>query len=177
MLGTGQALAAGSDFLPDITAELDQPWRYLAQLTAPRNYHQLTLQVVRNLAWYLGENRKPITPIHRAQTSFAPSLFMTALAFWPLLLNTSFINQPWPVILLAAILLEAMLFVTTMFWSQEDAGKHAANCAELYAYLLAAYAEPGEEEANRVRSLLREIGHNPKVKLEVVKDRPYHYRW
>jgi hypothetical protein len=175
--GLAKALAAGADFLPDITAELDQPWRYLARLFAPRNYHQLTLQVVRNLAWYLGAECKPLTPIHRLKSSLGLSLFATALAFWPLALNTSILQQPWPVILFTIILLEAAILATVMCWSQDAAGRHSANCAELYAYLLAAYAEPGVDEENRVRSLLKEMGRDPNFKLEVIKDRPFRYRW
>ena len=158
--GLAKGLAAGEAFLPDITVELPQFWRYLARLFAPRNYRQLALQVLGNLAWYLGEDCQPVTPVHKAQAALPPTLLMTGLALLPLMLGTNLGTMPWPVILLAAIILAAFVFCIACFWGQDTTGRHSVNCAELYSYLLESYAEPGEDEQNQVKSLLRELGRD-----------------
>ncbi len=76
--GLAKGLAAGPDFLPDITAELPQCWRTIARLTAPRTYRRLTEQVLRNLEWYLGKGTPPVTPIHKLRKTLMPSLALTA---------------------------------------------------------------------------------------------------
>ena len=158
--GLAKALAAGPDFLPDITVELPPFWRYVARLTAPRSYRRLTEQVAHNLAWYLGEGTPPVTWTHKLYRSLAPALFLTALLLLSLLGATDLLKQSWAAIVLFSCTLFAFTFGIVSLYEQDTSGRFRANCAELYAYLLEAYAEPGPESENLVRSLLEELGRD-----------------
>lgn len=174
--GLAKALAAGEAFLPDIAEELPQPWRYLARLFAPRNYRQLTLQVLGNLAWYLGERSRPMTPAHKIQSVFWPTFFLTGLMLVTLLLATPLGTKPWSVIVLAALALAAFIFGTAYLWGQDTTGRASVNGAELYAYLLESYAEPGEEEENKVKSILMEFDRDTDNTLAGTSRRAGHHR-
>ncbi len=158
--GLAKALAAGPDFLPDITVELPWFWRQLARLTAPRSYSRLAVQVARNLAWYLGAGTPPVTLIHKLRSSVAPALLITALLLLSLILTTGLGVQPWPVIGLVGLVLQAVVLAIVWSFGQDSSGKLIVNCTELYAYLLAEYAEPGPETENLVQSLLIELGRD-----------------
>jgi len=158
--GLAKALAAGPDFLPDITFELPLFWRYIARLTAPRNYRQLTAQVTRNLAWYVGEGTPPVTLAHLLHRALLPSLFLTALLLLCLAGSTGLSTQPWPVLVLYSCILLAVIFGTVSMFGYDTTGRFRANCAELYAYLLESYAEPGPDSENLVQSLLEDLGRD-----------------
>jgi hypothetical protein len=158
--GLAKALAAGPDFLPDIAEELPPFWRHIARLTAPRNYRGLTEQVTRNLAWYAGEGTPPVTLAHNLHRSLLPSLILTVLVLPPMLATTALGGQSWPVIVLCGCILLAIIFGTVSMFGHDTTGRFRANCAELYAYLLESYAEPGPDSENLVQSLLVEMGRD-----------------
>jgi hypothetical protein len=158
--GLAKALAAGPDFLPDITLELPPFWRFIARLTAPRSYRRLTEQVVRNLAWYLGEGTPPVTLAYKLRSALLPAVFMTILLLASLMGATGLGQQPWPVILLCGLLLLALILGAVWNYGADTTGRFRADCAELYAYLLEAYAEPGPDSENLVQSLLVELGRD-----------------
>jgi hypothetical protein len=54
----------------------------------------------------------------------------------------------------------ASQFVVVAYYDHDHTGKYRANCAELYAYLLESYAEPGAENENLVQSLLEQAGRD-----------------
>ncbi len=158
--GLAKGLAAGPDFLPDISTELPQFWRTVARLTAPRNYRQLTAQVARNLSWYLGDGIAPVTPAHKLRACLLPAVLLASFVLVPLIAATNLSHQPWPVFLLCWLLLFALILSSIWQYGSDTTGKFRANCAELYAYLLEAYAEPGADGENQVQSILEERGRD-----------------
>lgn len=174
--GLAKALAAGPDFLPDIAEELPLFWRYIARLTAPRNYRQLTAQVTRNLAWYAGEGTPPVTLAHLLYRALVPALVLTVILLPMLLATTSLGTQPWPVMVLCGCILLAVMFATVSLFGHDTTGRFRANCAELYAYLLESYAEPGPDSANLVQSLLEEMGRDTDDTPEARHRRAQKYR-
>lgn len=156
--GLAKALAGGPDFLPDISFDLPPFWRSIARLTSPRNYRRLAEQVLRNLAWYLGDGSLPATPAHKLRSSLFPALVLTATLIGIFLMTTELGRQPWPVVMFYGMILLAIEFIVVCYYNHDTSGKLRANCAELYAYLLEAYAEPGADSANLVQSLLEQLG-------------------
>lgn len=57
--GIAQRLPGGLSEFPDIYASLPPLLGWLARRSAPRNYRQLYLHLLRNLDWYLGASLKP----------------------------------------------------------------------------------------------------------------------
>jgi len=141
MNGLAKALAGGDALLPDITAHLAQPWRWLARLSPPRNYEQLTRQVARNLEWYLDQSRPPQDIWTQTQQKLPITAVLTAVLMASLGTGTGLFSLHWIVVVGLFILITLLLFgVVTLFG--RNTFKHQTNCAELYHYLLEEYAEP-----------------------------------
>jgi hypothetical protein len=139
--GLAKGLAGGEALLPDITAHLAQPWRYLARLVPPRTYEQLTRQLARNLEWYLDQSRPPEDIWTQTQRKLPITALLTGLLLAALGAGTGLFQLHWLAIIGLFILITLALFgLVTLFG--RNTHKHQTNCAELFFYLLEEYAEP-----------------------------------
>jgi hypothetical protein len=142
--GLAKALAGGPAFLADVSEHLDQPWRWIAGLLAPRKYEQLALKIRNNLEWYVDQSKPIRDPLKLASSVFWPSVALTLVLQLTLIIGREMLVFDWIAAFWKAILIFVVLFLTCLMFGKNTL-KHHTNAAELYWYLLENYSEPEVE--------------------------------
>lgn len=138
--GLGKGLAGGAALLPDATAHLPWPWRYLAQKYGPRSYRQLTRMLIRNLEWYVDQSRVLRDPWTIAGEQLPLSALFTLMLLASLWMSTPLRGAGWFLVVLAFLLIFAFCFSIQLIWGG-DSHKYKTNCAEFYRYVVREYSD------------------------------------
>lgn len=138
--GLAKGLAGGPALLPDATAHLPWPWRYLAHKYGPKDYRQLTRMMINNLEWFVDQSRVLRDPWTIASEQLLLSAVITVLLMASFWLSTPLNGAAWFLVLVAFILIFAFCFSAQLLWGR-DSHKHKTNCAEFYRYVRQEYAD------------------------------------
>jgi len=143
--GLAKALAGGEAMLPDPTAHLPWPWKYLARRYGPKNLHQLTQFMVRNLEWYADQSTKLKDPWTIIAGQLPMTVLLSVLAIGALATSTPLYQVHWLILLGVALLMAGFVLALQLIFGR-DSHKHKTNCAELYHYLVREYSDAEEDE-------------------------------
>ncbi len=142
--GLAKGLAGGEAMLPDPTAHLPWPWRYLAQRYGPRNLRQLTQFMVRNLEWYVDQSKKLQDPWTIIANQLPMTMLLSVLSIAALATSTPLYQVHWSILFGIALLAAALVLAMQLIWGR-DSHKYKTNVAELYHYLIREYSDAEED--------------------------------
>ncbi|MBN2083365.1 hypothetical protein JW859_14305 [bacterium] len=138
--GLAKGLAGGLAFLPDPTDHLSWPWRYLARRYGPRNYGQLTRQIVQNLEWFVDQSQQLRDPWTIAGEQLPYSLLFTFMLFISMAPTTPIFRLHWLLVLAIFLGVWAFCYVLQVTWGRKS-HRHKTNCAEFFHYLRREYSD------------------------------------
>ena len=155
--GLAKALAGGEAMLPDPTAHLPWPWKYLARKYGPKNLQQLTRLVVNNLEWYVDQSVKLKDPWTIIAEQLPINLALTAMVMLAFVTATSINTAHWVALIGLTLGGAGLILAMQLIWGRET-HKQKTNLAEFYHYLMREYSDTEEdpdEDPEKYRLRLR----------------------
>lgn len=144
--GLAKGIAGGEAMLPDPTAHLPWPWKYLARRFGPKNIKQRTTYITRNLEWYVDQSRKLKDPWTIAAEHLPMTFMLTVLMMGALATATPLYKVHWLILLGMTVLTTGIIFTAQHIWGRNTVN-HKTNCAELFHYLIREYSDEPEDDS------------------------------